>query len=275
MESVNSDIYTLSDIVIDFVRRSNVDLNKISESNMLENISINKINPFINLYAIQDIDSPYTENICIKDVIGWDTSKNENTLFKVIGDCYSDEFGTYHTRDNDKLRLNKDEMINDLKNSFSKEEIRIQNIEDKYVVTINGFHRTSILRLLYLDEISKDEANIEEINQKYTIRAMIDKYDMTLTYINFFMQRLDSKNHVRVEYGKNYLPTGKYTINDNKDIALTKEELINHFAELVKNNEEKFDLSGLDHYCKYPSFKEFAKTFFPVLVKEDQYGSLN
>ena len=275
MFDVNLDLYDLSDVMIDFCRESNIDIDRISASGMMENARIDRINPFVSRYGISDIESPGVEDICIKDIVGWDPLKEKRTLFRVLEDCYSDGFGTYHTRSNDKLRLGKDGMFNDIKSSLTREEIWVNEVEGKYVVTVNGCHRTSILRLLYLDEALKNESSIEEINQKYTIRSKVDKYDMTLTYINFFMQSIDSDYYINIQRGENYAPTGKYIIGKNKDNPLTREELINNFTELVNNNEEKFDLYGMEHFCEIPSFKEFAKTYFPALVKEEQYGNIN
>ena len=179
------------------------------------------------------------------------------------------------------MKLNKEEMINDLKKSFNAERIILDQVDDKFVVSQNGCHRTSILKFLYIDEVLKGNTPLEELNEKYKIKARVDKYDMTLTYTNYLLNNMKIVNRIEKDYDDNYKETNKFIVKYNNDQPklLSKEEIMNSFGEIINQNESNMDeylLNDIKRLSKViPSFNDFLKEYAPTLIKEEKYGSLS
>ena len=277
MDSVNFEIYELSNQIIDFCERNNItknDLNKLSELGKTNNEKVSRYNPLVSWFGIRDINGPEEKDIYIKDIAGFEPYDKAFSLYTVLGNCYSDNNQTYGIRANDRLKLSKDEMIKDMKDSFSYEPICVDEVEGKKFVSHNGCHRVSILKLLYLDEVLKNEKPINEIDEKYKIKVKESKYDMTLTYIHFFMQMIRSISYMKLEYNELGKPTGKYVVEtrDNKSI-LSKEEVINLFNETINNNLDKIDTYYVNSLTIIPSFKKFLRDYLPSLLKEIEHAN--
>ena len=265
--------YILSDVLTSFCYENNINVEDISKLDDITNRTVNKINPLVGWYGVKDITAPEKDDVCIKDVVGWDPCKKLPSLLHVLSECYADSTELYRTRANEKLSLGKDKMLEEIQKSLSFEEVWMDNIDGKYVITVNGCHRTSMLRLLYLDDLLKGELSEEELNKKYTIKSRVSKYDMTLTYVNYCMQMISNDLYISIERNKDYTPTGEYRIGNEKTV--TRDELLEIFSSLIKTNGDRLNTEFIRGLCDIPSFKEFASTYLPTLLKEDHYGSLS
>lgn len=273
----------LSDVLLNFCKRNNIsseNIKKISKSEMSDNFTTRKINPIINYYGItQTFESYGTLNdIYIRDIIGFESVRKAKNLFEILNNSYSDSNETYSTRMNHKLGVSPDKMIENMTSSFKGEPICLDEVEGKYVVSINGFHRTSILRFLYLNEVMKGEKPIEEIDEQFKIKAeVVTKFDMPMTYINYLLNMLNAVKSLDKEYVHGF--TGNFVINhnDDKKEVLDRTGVINYFNEVIKeNNIDEYTLDNIKRNSQsIPSFKDFLKEYAPELIKEEQYGSLS
>ena len=277
MESVNYKIEKLSDKIIEFCKRNGIsieELEKISELELSKNEKLSSINPIIQSYGIIDIGGTETKEVSIGDVAGWRPYKEESNLFGILGKCYTDESSPYKygTRANDKLGMSKEQILSDIQKSNSQEEVELQEVEGKLLVSHNGCHRTSLMKLLYADEVTKGDRPIEDINEKYKINAKVVKFDTTLTYIHYLLSTMKVIKYMKIEYDERAMPTGKYLVDlkDNTQAKLSRDEIINLFNEELNKNTNRVDLDSINKNLNIPSFREFLKE---NVTKGNEYGN--
>ena len=274
MGSVNSDIYTLSNEITDFCERNGIsksDLDQLYKSEAIKNKKLSKINGLVYDYGVKDASGFEITGVCVKDIIGFEPFNDKNNLYDILNICYSDGTSSYGLRVNDKLELSKDEMLKDIDKAFSYEPPAFDEINGKFLVSYNGCHRASILKLLYEDEVLKGESPVEEINKKYTIKGKVSKYDMTLTYMNYLLQMMKAVSYITIEYDDIGNPTGKYVIVRDDRTNASRDDIINLFNENLKNNADKVNLDSVNAYAEnIPSFRDFLKKY---VLKENEYGN--
>lgn len=276
METVNYNVNKLSNRMIEFCKRNGIteeELEKISELELSKNEKVSNINPIIPSYGIIDISSTEIVDVCIGDIVGFRPYDDKTNLFDILSKCYTDETTPYKygTRSNSKLEMTKEELIKDMDKSFSSDIVEVNEIEGKIFISNNGCHRTSLIKLLYTDEVLKGEKPIEEIRENYKIKAKIIKYDTTLSYIHYLLTMMNIITNMKVEYDERSIPTGKYIVevNDNKSV-LSRDEIINLFKESLKSNSDKIDLNQINKFTSIPTFKDFLKEY---VLEENNYGN--
>lgn len=284
MEYVNFDYLTndmlnLSIVLLDFCKKNNIsleDISKISASKDTKNMYTKKVNPIIDWFGIKDKNDSVTEDVYVRDIIGWEPSKDKGTLLDILSDCYADSTETYRIRDNEKLELSKDKMLQNMVYSFDYEPICVNEIEGKKVVSTNGCHRTSILKFLYLVDLEKGELPPEELDEKYKIKANVDRYDIELTYMHYLLKQMDVVSYIGIKYDSSWKPSGYYKV-DTKDSSKTmsKEEITTLFNESLDIYGDRLNSYSINSNLDIPSFKDFIMNYAPTLIKEDQYGSLS
>lgn len=274
----------LNNVLLKFCKNNNItkqDIDNISKSDLSQNLIIKKINPIIKTYGISKNTTNYDEldEIYIRDIVGFEPNIESKDILDILNKSYSNEKQSYSSRMNDKLELPKEVMIEQMRYSFESEPICVDEVEGKYVVSINGCHRTSILRFLYINEVLKKEKAIEEIDEKYKIRAqIINKYDLTLTYINYLLHVFDKVKNIGKCYEKGQLGNYKITHNDYSEEIYSKDGLIDFFNITLSemDNIDDYTLEDINRRANsLPSFKSFLKEYAPSLVKENEYGSLS
>ena len=79
-----------------------------------------------------------------------------------------------------------------LKTSFEYEPLYALNVENgKYLITTNGLHRFTVLRILYLKDFQEALGNpqkIEEVKEKYKIPMAISEIDSTKAYLEYMIR---------------------------------------------------------------------------------------
>ena len=277
MKSVNYKVNKLSNNLIKFCKNNGIteeELDKISELELSKNEKVSNINPIIStIGGIIDINSSEITSVNIEDIVGWRPYDDKNNLFDILGKCYTDDITPYKygTRSNKKLEMTKEELIEDLNKSFSSDIVEVNEVEGKLFVSNNGCHRTSLIKLLYADEVLKGEKPIEEINEKYKIKVKIVKYDTTLSYIKYLLTMMNVITDMKVEYDERSIPTGRYVIEvNNTKSVLSRDEIINLFKESLKNNSDKIDLNQINKHIGIPTFKAFLKEY---VLEENKYGN--
>lgn len=272
MSFVNYDTNTLNNVIIDFCERNGIsksDLDKIYESDMIKNNKLTRINPIVHTYGIRDISGPEEKDVLVSDIIGFEPYNDKSNLFEILNTCYSDNNNSYGIRANDKLRLSKEEMLKEMESTLSYEPITLDEIEGKLLVSHNGCHRASILKLLYIDEALKG-INEQDLNEKYKFKGKVSKYDMTMTYMNYMLQMMGAVDYIKIEYNEMGKPTGNYEIVTDTKTSATRDDVINLFNEALRKNPDKVDLSSINMYASIPSFKDFLKEY---VLKENEYGN--
>lgn len=255
----------------------NIDLDKI------EKLSGSKIQSTEDINVIVYTNGLYSKKedtyISVGDILGYDykwrisSSQSPNIL-----SCFSSYFDrkgmSYQTRSIGMLDYSSEEVITALMQSFKREPIVLSEADEgKYVVSSNGLHRYTILRLHYLNEISKASSEEEKlaIKEKYKIPVKVEKIDYIKTYCNYLLDYFfDIK--IRMEYDDNNNYTGNVVFSEQKtkrimnDIGLLEftsscfQRLNPSFIETIRRI--------IDAKCRaYPSFQKFIQDNFSEIFE--------
>lgn len=222
------------------------------------------------------------ELISVADIVGYDTSyRGGNTnIFLSMDQFFDDKGSVYSTRSVGMLDYNKDNIIDNLKQSFEEQPISlIETGEGKYTVLDNGLHRYTLLRILYLSEAAKANGNKEQLAdlaKKYTIPAAVTEIDLDKTYCKYLLNKVKTDDKewnvvdISTEYDSNNKPTGKAIVEygNGETESLTNEDLLALTKERVYEDESfKDNYSVIQHdYDKYPSFAMFMEEEFSDII---------
>lgn len=252
------------------------------------NININEIYSDLRIYNEKEINKIIYENrldcqredafISIADIIGYDyTWRNQTNNLAANFSGFFSMGSSYQQRSISMLEYTSDEVIEGLSRSFKTEPIQILELDGgKKVVTDNGLHRYTVLRLHYINELSKIKGNKEkeeELRKKYTIPVRLTKVDLFKTYCQFLIKEA-SQDRVYVcnNYDSNFDRTGLVEVTEgNKRAILNDEELLEYTKYKIINMpsqmREWFNLRMVNYSEQYESFKSFINTY---LSKEIQ-----
>ena len=135
----------------------------------------------------------------------------------------------------------------------------------------NGIHRYTLLRILYLSEVTKANGNkekIEEIRKRYTIPAKVTSVDLDKTYCRYLLTKAKCGNEdwdivdVSTQFDRLHRPTGNSIIEygNGKKEVLTNELLLHLTRTRVAEDPDfKTHYPELQQaYNKYQSFREFV-----------------
>lgn len=264
----------LNSILTKYCLENNIDIDAIKSSNMMDNVLIKKINPILSRYGMSG-DTTLKE-VYIKDIIGQLPNCTKNDLFEILNDSFSDSGNSYNIRNNDKLRLSKEEMIESIKSSQYYDPIILKEVDGKYVVSVNGCHRTAMLKLFYIDDLLKNgDAKADELNEKYKIKCKVETYDYTMSYINYMLHFFEKIQNLEYEYDKLGKKTGSIIIDGN---VYTKDGVINYFTSVV-NNPNYYDIEKQIRLVELiessSTFKKFVKEYVALLeyyTRENKHG---
>lgn len=267
--------YELSDELLEFCERNGIsetDINNIANSELAKNANRRDFNPILIDCPVK-CPTPLYDEIYIRDIIGECPNEGCKNVLEALNKLYANR--------NETLRMSKDEMLKSMQSSFDYEPICLSEVQyGKYMVTHNGCHRVTMLRLLYIDEVLKGEKPIEEIDEKYSIKAKIQNYDLTLTYMYFLLANTGAINAIspvdsRISQGK---PIYKVKFTNGEEKILSKDQIIfdfNRLYESTKSNMSEGSLYRIEGYAKkIPSLNSFLKVYVPELAQKNEFGSL-
>lgn len=220
--------------------------------------------------------------VSIADVVGYITqSKNIiPNVFLSMDQFFDEKQAGYSSRSIQMLEYDKDNILEQLKQSFVDEPMVLQETgEGTYTVANNGFHRYTVLRALYLSEAAKANGNEEELaklSEKYTIPASVIGVDLDKTYCKYILDRTEFEGgewnvlNIFQEVYYNRTLTGNVVIeyeNGRHDL-LTPEQLIGLTRERVLQDDNfKGQYANLQVLSnKYPSFGKFIDEHFSDLI---------
>ena len=247
------------------------------------NINIDEIYDELRIYSERDINPIIANNklvgktskelVSIADIIGYDYGWRE--LTNNLANNFSNFFGegsSYQTRSNGMLNYSNEEIIEKLYQSFKNEPMKILELDNgRKVVSSNGMHRYTVLRLHYISELQKVKGNKEaedNLKSKYEIPVEITKVDLLKTYCRFMIKMVSQDSiYVSNHYDEKYKRTGKTELSNGKEnIILSDEELLDYTKNLIKNipNEMIEWFINKINVCSenYSSFKLFIDTNF-------------
>lgn len=237
-------------------------------------------NPIIANYGFQTEDE--REMVSIADIVGYDTFERgiDTNIFLSMDRFFDEQGKPYSTRSLGMLEYDKENIIENLKQSFRNEPISlIETGEGKYTVLSNGLHRYTLLRILYLSEAAQangDKEKLEELGKKYTIPADVTGIDLDKTYCKYLLKHIRTEDQewniedVRAEYDSNYRLTGKCVIRygNGKTESLTNKELLVLTKQRVFEDEHFKDNYPIlqNMYNRYQSFAIFMDDEFSDII---------
>lgn len=215
------------------------------------------------------------ENVSIADIIGYEyQNKGGNNIFLSMNYFFytSSEGTEYTSRSIGMLDYREDNILGGLKESFIKEPISlIETGEGHYNVFYNGFHRYTLLRILYLNEVAKakgDKEKLEQLRKKYTIPAMVTGVDLDKTYCKYLLTKtrcgeeerdiadiceVYTRDNIKTDMAAVKYRGRKVEVLTNEQLKeLTRTRIIEDGDFLMHNPDIQ------EAYNKYQSFREFV-----------------
>src|SRR5574344_1063660 len=127
-----------------FFKKFDIDYNKLLEKSADNNnayiFNDFEINPIVASYGIF-VGKSEKRMVSVADILGYNM-RSETNIFKSIPNFFETDGDGYHSRSIGLLNYSSDEIMGQLKSSFEKEPISLQEIKNnKYIISNNGLHR--------------------------------------------------------------------------------------------------------------------------------------
>ena len=249
-----------------FLIRNGIDIRTFSEDES-HIYTPKEINRIVDRYLLPS--SYEFARISVGDILGYDRySQTPESIFESLPTYFDSEGDGYHRRSIEMLDYTSEEIIDGLTESFKREPIRVREMEPgKFIINGNGLHRYTLLRIHYLQEISKatDDSTRDSIKKKYTIPVEANFTDYKKTYLRYLIESSPfCQSQVRPEIDDNYKYTGRVEISINNENRVLNDE---EFLEFVKCCDlSYFNITSIEQAAKeYDSFKDFLITYFPEI----------
>lgn len=253
-----------------FLERNNINVNQVSSNVDCQVYSEHQINEISERCAIRK--EPKETEVCIADILGYRDGRAN--IFLTMGDFFDSQGAGYHRRSIGMLEYSSDEIMWKLGDSLEREPIVIDDTgEGKYVISTNGLHRYTLLRVHYLSELEKCQGDPKKelrLREKYMIPVKIKELDHIKTYSKFLLTRYNPNiRSIRSEWDENYNLTGKISIrySDGKEIIVGDEELIDMVRDTMSQQQ---NFGDLQRYFKYNSFRNFAEQYLQGIIEISQ-----
>ncbi len=229
-----------------FLIRNGITYEELEQTSNLLVVSQEDIDPLLHRYRISKDEEK--ETVSIADVVGYsyDYMNNGNNLLKLFPKFFdSRETDGYHTRSLSMLDLTAENVMESLMPSFLEEPMKLADAPNgRYTINGNGMHRYSILRSLYLIEMSQANGNKEkeqELYEKYKIPALVSPIDYVKTYANYILTSLKIASWVSNERSsENNHVTGRTTVEllDGTTLFLTNKELFVYVGNVIQRHQD-------------------------------------
>lgn len=269
-----------------FLEKNGISIEDISSKVDCHIYTREEVNPIIANYGFESKSE--TDMISIRDIVGYDrTFEGSNSNIFLSMDRFFNENGkTYTTRSLGMLEYDKDNILENLKQSFVKEPVSLlETGEGTYTIMYNGMHRFTLLRILYLTEVANANGNrekIEELDRKYTIPADITLIDLDKTYCRYLLTKIKAENDpwrvvsIISEIDSSYKATGNAVVRyeNGQTEVLNNAELISLTRDrIIDDKEFELNIPELENfYKKYKSFAMFLDEEFadilPINIKD-------
>lgn len=256
----------MSELLKQFIEKHNINLETIY--NDLRIYEEREINHIISDNKLEGIIKE--ELVSIADIIGYDYSWRRQT--NNLADNFSSFFGTesaYQIRSIGMLEYDNEEIIQQLYPSFKKEPLRVLELDNgRKVISGNGLHRYTILRMHYMSELQKVRGNKEKeeyLKRKYEIPVKLTKVDLFKTYCQFLLKKacINDEIYLHNIYGEDDCVI---IHENNHEMKLNRKQLLEYTKNKINmlNDEIKdmFKHVVSIYYNRYSSFKMFVDENF-------------
>lgn len=259
-----------------FLRKNGINPIEISQSENGRIKSPQEINKIVSKYGFYK--SRKTTEISIEDIVGYDYQWNNiNPNIAYSMDSFFNSLGDgYHSRSVGLLDYTAEDAVKKI--NFERERIVVDEMGDnKYIISTNGLHRYTVLRILYLSEYVRLGGNEKERNrlrEKYTIPVEFRELDEFKTYSKYIlMTSLFEISDIEKEYdSEKWIYTGRLVIKkkDKEQILIESDEDLLEYVKSKANiiNQNISDLQWA--YNTYPSFRTFLETYYKDVLDINQ-----
>lgn len=267
----------LSDDTLDFLKRNGTSYEELREKVDTRLYSLKDIDYIVNSYLIRLDREP--KQVSIADIVGYDyefaNTINTNDIFESFPNFFQTNGDSYHTRANAMLEYTGDNVVQGLLRSFKVEPIKIgATPKGKYIIDVNGLHRYTVLRSLYLIELSRlgeDKEAITELNSKYTIPVEASEVDYIKTYSHYVLATLGIVRYISKEYDNNYNATGNARVefSNKQRKIMSNSELIQLVTTSLMENKHQW-IFFMNYLNKSEEFRTFIETVCPEMLMPEQ-----
>lgn len=232
--------------------------------------------------------------VSIADVEGYEYENyglSDNIIYN-LSHFFDAESGGYQSRSVSMLEIPTSELMNKLSKSFVNERVHLNEVDKgKYSIGNNGLHRFNVMKMHYLCELKKLDANDnqgrEALRKKYSFEADVSQIDFVKTYSSYILSLVNDKIKITNHFDEDYSITDKvrlydYSSEQTKEEHLTREQLV----EVVKSEVSKFlqraseeeidDFKKLlEEKCtRFESLKEYYNDVLSLIIEgEDENES--
>lgn len=284
---LDESFFSLNETCIDFINRMRINIEAVTAGVDCNIYSKKDIDRIVDEYGVYT-ESDFSE-ISIANIVGYNftfLNVNPNIIYSLPS--FFDENGDgYHSRSVGLLKYSSDDIIEKLSLSFEQEPMIVDEVKNNiYIINGNGLHRYTVLRILYLSEVSKtkDPEGLKRIAQKYTIPVQLRKLDKIKTYSMFLLTEIFNKDikKLELEYDREkYTYTGNTIVVDCDDqkASLNDEKLIAFIREKIELFKEKYpsrifyDFQYLKKQCdKNVDLRDFINKYFSDVLDLNEVG---
>lgn len=266
----------LDNVATEFLERNGTSYEALKEKVDTRLYSLKDSDYIVFSYLISLDREP--KKVSIGDIIGYDYSFantiETNDIFKTFPNFFQLNGDSYHTRANGMLKYNCDNIVQSLLRSFTEEPIKIGGAtRGKYVIDVNGLHRYTVLRSLYLIELSKLDSieDIDKLKEKYTIPVEAAEIDYIKTYSYYVLSTLGVINYISKEYDDNYCATGNAKVEfRNKDRkVMSNTELLQLVTTSLMENKHQW-IFFQNYLSNSAEFRTFMSTVCPEILMQNE-----
>lgn len=266
----------LDNVATEFLERNGTSYEALKEKVDTRLYSLKDSDYIVFSYLISLDREP--KKVSIGDIIGYDYSFantiETNDIFKTFPNFFQLNGDSYHTRANGMLKYNCDNIVQSLLRSFTEEPIKIGGAtRGQYVIDVNGLHRYTVLRSLYLIELSKLDSveDIEKLKEKYTIPVEAAEIDYIKTYSYYVLSTLGIINYISKEYDDNYCATGnaKVEFRNKERKVMSNTELLQLVTTSLTENKHQW-IFFQNYLSNSEEFRTFMSTVCPEILMQNE-----
>ena len=263
------------DNVNDFFNNNGIDIetiSKMSESHIYDMYDYYLV---ISRYIIYN--DPEMSKKSIADIVGIASEPSNYDKDNVVNNLnlyfskQTDKITNYNNRADNMLDYSSDNVISGLYSSFNKEPMVVVDMGNgDALISENGMHRYHVLRIHYLNELSKakTEEDRERLREKYTVPVKMETIDLIKTYSNFLLGLSGLDIYLSKERDEELKQTGNSILTyKNKRYAITDNQLL----DFLRKNLGLISDRGVTirKLCDYiPSFNDYIHSYFPEFMQE-------
>lgn len=251
-----------------FIEKNEINTDYFMRNKKANFFSKYDINPIVARYGIYKNETKL--KISVENIIGKSREDTDNILCE-LNLLFDENAGMYQKRSISMLEYSKDNIVENLQDSFYNEPIRLMEIKkEKYIIKDDGMHRSCLLKAHFLNEVEKssnNEIEIYKMREKYTIPVLAEKIDTIKTYSAYLIHLFDKNIKVENELDKNYKKTEKVLLYNEKDESklLDDTQLIEYVIKNIKKIPKKeFKQIKCELYQNDEYFKEFFDNYLKI-----------